>query len=327
MNREIREDHILISNSSLNRTLHSIGFKFAKDGNRRALIEKTNIASMRLQFLRGYMNHLNNPLRQVVFMDETWIYSKGNPGKSWQDKDVKSVRKPEGYDGKRFIIVHGGTKSGFINNASLLFASKSQKEDYHGEMNGEMFMKWVNEHLINNLEEPSLIIMDNAPYHSVLVEKMPSSSWTKGSIAAWLTENNIKYDPSWYKPELLALAKLHKKEKRYQVDELLRSHGHEVLRLPPYHCEFNAIELIWAHAKSYYNKHIGRDGYGDDKVIAMWTEALEQCSAEIWMNCVNRTENIIRDWYNREKLLDVTVEKLIIHTNDSESSTSGSDTE
>lgn len=26
--------------------------------------------------------------------------------------------------------------------------------------------------------------------------------------------------------------------------------GHEVVRLPPYHCQYNPIELIWAHVKS-----------------------------------------------------------------------------
>ena len=283
-------------------------------------MEKPNIANMRLQFLKTYINNLNDPLRQIVFMDETWIFSKGNPGRSWQDENVKSVRKPEGYEGKRFIVVHAGSKLGFIDDASLLFASKSQKEDYHGEMNAEMFRKWLTEHLINNLEEPSLIILDNASYHSTVIEKCPTSAWSKTNIASWLTANNITHDPSSYKIELLTLAKHHKKEKRYEVDELLRSYGHEVLRLPPYHCQFNAIELIWAHAKQYYDTNIGRDGYGDDKVIAMWTEALDQCTPEVWENCVRHTEDLIRNWYEREKILDVTVNELIINVGDDDDS-------
>ena len=28
-------------------------------------------------------------------------------------------------------------------------------------------------------------------------------------------------------------------------------YGHEVLRLPPYHCDLNAIELIWANEKNF----------------------------------------------------------------------------
>lgn len=293
--------------------MHDLGFTFKKENNRRALLEKPYIAEMRLKFLKSYMENLNSPTpRQVVFLDETWIFSKGNPGKSWQDSDIRSVRKPEGYEGKRFIVLHAGSSSGFIPNASLLFPSKSQKGDYHGEMNGDNFLKWVEENLIKNLEEPSLIVMDNASYHSMLVEKLPNSSWTKANIAEFLTANNIAFDPTSFKIELLRLAKSVLKEKRYQVDELLMAHGHMVLRLPPYHCEFNAIEMIWAHAKAYYDKHIGRDGYGEDKVCAMWKEALEQCTKEVWGNCVRHTEKIIKEWYDREKILDSSIDEFIL---------------
>ena len=51
------------------------------------------------------------------------------------------------------------------------------------------------------------------------------------------------------KPKLLDLARLNKPATSYKVDEIIRSHGHEVLRLPPYHPEFNAIELIWSQLK------------------------------------------------------------------------------
>lgn len=321
----MQENHVWLSNTSLNRVLHHIGFKFKKEGNRRALMEKTHIADLRLQFLKGYIENLNSSCpRQVIFLDETWIFSKGSAGSSWQDDDIRSVRKPEGYDGKRFIVLHAGSKSGFVPNASLVFQSKSSKGDYHGEMNGENFKKWVIESLITNLTEPSLIILDNAPYHSMLVEKMPSSSWTKADISKFLTENKIPYDSSAFKIDLLKLAQSHKKPKRYQIDEILKQdkHNHKVLRLPPYHCEFNAIEMIWAHAKRHYDKHIGRDGYGDDKVKAMWNEALDQCTEAIWKNCVSHTEKIIQEWYEKEKILDTVPQQLIIEPNDSSSSDS-----
>ncbi|KAB0796612.1 hypothetical protein PPYR_10673, partial [Photinus pyralis] len=203
LNAEIKNSHVLLSDRSLNRAVHALRFKFKKDSNRRALIEKPNIAEMRTKFLRQYMQEIRSSSRRpIAFMDETWIYSKGNPGKSWQDEDLKSVRKPAGYDGKRFIIVHAGTSTGFIQNASLLFASKSLKEDYHGEMNGDLFKKWLINNLLNNLEEPSLIVIDNAPYHSTLVEKLPTSSWTKGDMVAWLTRRNIPFDSTLFKPEL-----------------------------------------------------------------------------------------------------------------------------
>ena len=46
------------------------------------------------------------------------------------------------------------------------------------------------------------------------------------------------------KPELYGLIKNNKSEKKYFVDELIQSHGHLVLRLPPYHCDLNPIELL-----------------------------------------------------------------------------------
>lgn len=289
------------SSTSLRRLLHLLGFKFTKENNRRALMEKNDVAALRFSFLRKYQAILSCHLqRDIVFLDETWIFSKGSQTKSWQDDNIQSVRKPEGYDGKRFIVVHAGTRNGFIPNASLLFSSKSATSDYHGEMNSDLFKNWIETQLIPNLEEPSIILMDNAPYHSVLREKSPNQSWSKGSIITWLNNNKIPYDNLMNKSELLEITKKNKKEKVYVIDELLREHGHEVLRIPPYHCDFNAIELIWAHAKGYYNTHIGRDGYGDTQVLNMWQESLNTCTPDIWQNCVDHTEKLIKEWYERE---------------------------
>ncbi|KAF2893031.1 hypothetical protein ILUMI_13143 [Ignelater luminosus] len=103
--------------------------------------------------------------------------------------------------------------------------------------------------------------------------------------------------------------------------------GHEVLRTAPYHCDFNAIELVCASAKKCYNDNIGRDGYGADKTIAMWNEALGQCDAEFWNHCVNHAEKNINDWYEREKILDVSVNHIVINItmDNSDSSSNNSD--
>ena len=51
------------------------------------------------------------------------------------------------------------------------------------------------------------------------------------------------------RPVLLERIKLFRVEKEYFVDNLIRRHGHEVLRLPLYHCVLNAIELAWSKLK------------------------------------------------------------------------------
>lgn len=51
------------------------------------------------------------------------------------------------------------------------------------------------------------------------------------------------------KTELLQLCKKYKPQPKYVIDEMLRSHGHECIRLQPYHADLNIIELVWAKVK------------------------------------------------------------------------------
>ncbi|GJQ69422.1 hypothetical protein Trydic_g6537 [Trypoxylus dichotomus] len=115
----------------------------------------------------------------MVFLDETWIYSKGNKIRSWQDDTIESVHKPEGYDGKRFMVAYTRSEQGFINRASLIFASNSKTADYHSAMDSR---KSVTKQLIPNLPPNSLVVMDNARYHSVVTNKIPNTLSRKQDI-------------------------------------------------------------------------------------------------------------------------------------------------
>jgi transposase len=37
--------------------------------------------------------------------------------------------------------------------------------------------------------------------------------------------------------------------KKYKLDELTFQMDHKVVRLPPYYCQYNPIELIWTQVK------------------------------------------------------------------------------
>ncbi|KAG7310300.1 hypothetical protein JYU34_003055 [Plutella xylostella] len=41
--------------------------------------------------------------------------------------------------GKRYIVVHAGSETGFVPNALLIFSTKSRLADYHHDMNAENF--------------------------------------------------------------------------------------------------------------------------------------------------------------------------------------------
>lgn len=71
----------------------------------------------------------------------------------------------------RLAICHAGSSSfRFVTKSKLIFrCHSSTTEDYHSQMNYFIFKEWFIQ-MLSNLEEPSIIVMDNALYHSVLSE-------------------------------------------------------------------------------------------------------------------------------------------------------------
>lgn len=108
------------------------------------------------------------------------------------------------------IVVDVCTPNGFLQNARLVYQADTTTRDYHGQMNNENFKKWITEKLIPNLPPNSVIIMDNAPYHSVLQEKVPSKSAVKRDMLNWLGKKNIQHDPNMRKYELFDLIQKYK---------------------------------------------------------------------------------------------------------------------
>ena len=46
---------------------------------------------------------------------------------------------------------------------------------------------------------------------------------------------------------------------QHVLDKLAQEAGHEVIRLPPYHCDRNPIEMIWAKMKPTFEKTLQGD--------------------------------------------------------------------
>lgn len=247
--------------TSLRQVIKKCGFRYGKCDKRKVIMERKDIGLMRCDFLRQIKNIEN--WDKVVYLDETWLNANHSVSKTWTDDTEKSCTKaPEG-KGQRLIICHAGTAKGFVPNC--LWAFKSVKTtDYHEEMNFENFKKWFTK-LLDNLNEPHYILMDNAPYHSVQINKAPTANNNKGEIIEWLQNNGVAANTQMLKKELVRLLNLHKQQtkKKYFLDEMAKSKGHTVIRLPPYHCQYNAIEMIWAQIKGgliciYFNMFLFR---------------------------------------------------------------------
>ena len=206
LNNKLKEKEICdVGKTSLSKILRSLGFKYKRTDNRKVLCELSCVVGKRWKLLRNYIKNMKSEnSRQVVFLDETWIFAKGNSDKcSWQDETKNCILNISLNNVKRYIVVHAGNNEGFIPNASLIFSSTKKTDDYHDNMNAEIFEKWFKDQILTNLEEPSLIILDNASYHSRLLVKTPTSNWRKDDIRKWLSEQHINTTDIFLKADLL----------------------------------------------------------------------------------------------------------------------------
>jgi transposase len=163
--------------------------------------------------------------------------------------------------------------------------------------------------LLPSLSEPSIVVLDNdnASYHSRLEEKLPTCSWRKNELQTWLKKRNISFLEEYKKNTLLQLCKSNCKTPPVRaVDKIIAEAGHEVLRLPPYHCIFNPIEMVWSQAKRCYESIVLKE---NDPITA-WKKTLLHVTPEQWSNYVTHTDNLIRKYWEKERW--VTVNELVI---------------
>ena len=71
------------------------------------------------------------------------------------------------------IILHAGYNEVFVPNAEVVFRALSSSGDYHGEMNHKMIVRWLEDKLVPNLAPKCVLVMDNAAYHNVQVDRRP----------------------------------------------------------------------------------------------------------------------------------------------------------
>jgi hypothetical protein len=153
-----------------------------------------------ISVLRSYFADINLEVpHQVVFLDETWVYANGSESKMWSDGTSQSVKKRGPTTSSRYIILHDGTQNGFVSGASLIFVSDTKPRGNHDLMNGENFEHWMLTELLPKLEEPSVITMDNASYHNVLLEKPPTKNWREDEINSWLQDEGIPFAEGSFK--------------------------------------------------------------------------------------------------------------------------------
>ena len=119
------------------------------------------------------------------------------------------------------------------------------------------------------------------------------------------------------KPELYNLIKEVKtKHVKYVCDSYAEEMGHRVIRLPPYHCEFNPIELIWENMKGQVARNNTTSKISDVKNLC--EEAVAKISVEDWVKCCDHVVKEKQKMWETDGMVDNIIDQFIINPNESD---------
>ena len=179
-------------------------------------------------------------------------------------------------------------------SCEFIFEAALDSEDYHKNMNNTVFMQWVRNRLMPAFQRKygprmkMILVLDNARYHHPRhPDWISPNAMKKEQLAAWIAsnptgENGITiqrdcrtkyfgrtalfqhggiYAPSvaelraWVKADLLS----HPDTNRNLLQKEFDAHGYQTIYTPPYECETQPIELLWAYVKNYVARVMGDD--------------------------------------------------------------------
>ncbi|EFO85071.1 hypothetical protein CRE_21999 [Caenorhabditis remanei] len=221
--------------------------------------------------------HRNDTLPQ----DETWVYLGMVLKRAWQFSSSTMYQRarllnPEApvpgpkkgaSRGKRGIVAAVITEEGVLKGSEQVWVSSGKLEDqtadYHSEMNSDLYEEYIKTRVLPELiktaasaNRPPVLVIDNAPYHNRYIDKAPTKSCRKDVIIDWLSTRGVSTPKKAKKPQVVKMLENYINSKggrdvfkRYVVDEYAKSLGVTVIRLPPYHCFLNPIELMWSQLK------------------------------------------------------------------------------
>ncbi|PSN54969.1 hypothetical protein C0J52_02351 [Blattella germanica] len=170
---------------------------------------------------------------------------------------------------------------------------------------------WQKDVLRNTLRDMGFVWKRSVSKRKVLVERR--------EIVDWRCRYLIKMRQ--YRSEGKPVFFLDETEKVFKIDQLFNAHGHSVLRLPPYMCELNAIELAWAKLKNFVrSKNVGGD-INMTRLREIVLEGLNQITTEDWMGYCSHVQKIEEEHWERDGIVENALESIIIDldTSDEES--------
>ncbi|XP_050503456.1 uncharacterized protein LOC126882532 [Diabrotica virgifera virgifera] len=281
---KLKEKHMVhdCSTKTLGRFLTKNGFKYKTVNKRQTIMESSRLIKWRNEYIEKILQY-RSECREIYYLDETWFDSHETIDKAWTNGLSKCQIDVPHSKGKRICILHCGGQHGWVNDA-LLLSSKSIKDsslDYHQDIEGTLFESWFENTLLPNLKANSVIVMDNASYHSRCIKKIPTKQSRKDEIQEFLIAEDLYFEDHYTKDQLIQVLHTKVVTKEHIVDKLATNNGHTVLRLPPYYCVLNPIELLWAQLKNHIRRNNTSPKDAQSVVELIKTE-FKNISAQNW---------------------------------------------
>ena len=161
--------------------------------------------------------------------------------------------------------------------------------------------------------------MDNASYHSRHLESIPTQNTRKTEMQDWLTAHSIAYPERTIKHELLALIRSSNPQAKYAIDEMAKAAGHEIVCIPPYHCEFNPIELCWSQVKGYIKEHNKK--FTLTAVKELTYKGFKKVTPIEWKNNAEHVRKKVEDYFwEADNLQDQWIDEFCIQVDSNEES-------
>jgi transposase len=305
---------------TMRRTLSRLGMQWRKNTTKGKIYrESEEVVQKRRDYLHALAEYRNLPTNEQyveIWTDESYIHHHHAFNYSWYGVSDFTDRK---HKGRRLVILAAGSKHGFVPNSLKVYCAQKPTGDYHGNISKTIYSKWFTESLLPNLSQKSLIIMDNASYHTALPDSAPRLNATKSQIKTWLQQYNVSFKDH----ELLDTLRLKLKQQvipkiKPYIVEIAESRGHKVLFQPPHHSDLQAIELIWANVKGEVARKYD-NATTFKQVEERLLDAFTKVTSELWADVIQHVrKKEISYWETDQHLYDseIEVDNEIIDEND-----------
>lgn len=237
------------------RLLQDFGYRRGKRNN---LVPDPQLIGKRQAYLLKCKENDDKPPEERlrhVFLDESYIHQHHSHDSStsiFKGNRVCFAAAIQGQNPRAVASAQRKDCAGLVPGSLWSFCPQKVTKDYYSVFNSDSFCKWFREQVVDNLEVPSLIHMDNAEYHKAYPATVPKwSRIKKGDAIVYLRKHGVKVDAVTSTSYVLKrqVKEYIESHEKLEVEKIAEAKGHKVIFIPPYHSDLQPIELVWAYVQ------------------------------------------------------------------------------